>query len=108
MRYHQSEYAGASYHSSPGSASYTANGNGSAYEGGAGEYARGGGGGYAAEEAEHPYCSCRASPGASHAYMSLSHQLQSTLSALRQYSSHPANTPCLLYRRISELHNPMQ
>ncbi|KAK0187701.1 hypothetical protein F5146DRAFT_1104630 [Armillaria mellea] len=106
MRYHQSEYAGASYHSSPGSASYTANGNGSAYEGG-GEYARGGGG-YAAEEAEHPYCSCRASPGASHAYMSLSHQLQSTLSALRQYSSHPANTPCLLYRRISELHNLMQ
>ncbi|KAK0487810.1 hypothetical protein IW261DRAFT_1450028 [Armillaria novae-zelandiae] len=106
MRYHQSEYAGGgSYHSSPASASYSANGNGSAYEGGGGgEYARG----YAGEEAEHPYCSCRASPGASHAYMSLSHQLQSTLSALRQYSAHPANTPCLLYRRISELHNLMQ
>ncbi|KAK0504366.1 hypothetical protein EDD18DRAFT_1133272 [Armillaria luteobubalina] len=107
MRYHQSEYAGGSYHSSPGSGSYAGNGNsnGNGYEGG--EYARGGGG-YAGEEAEHPYCSCRAHPGASHAYMSLSHQLQSTLSALRQYSVHPGNTPCLLYRRITELHNLMQ
>ncbi|KAK0445714.1 hypothetical protein EV421DRAFT_2034236 [Armillaria borealis] len=104
MRYHQNEYAGGSYHSSPGSGSY----NGNGYEGGGGEYGRGGGGYAAADEAEHPYCSCRASPGASHAYMSLSHQLQSTLTALRQYSSHPANTPCLLYRRITELHNLMQ
>ncbi|KAK0202128.1 hypothetical protein DFS33DRAFT_1489923 [Desarmillaria ectypa] len=125
MRYHQNlsaEYStnGAgpgSYHSSPGSGSAgyaNTNGYSDAGGGGGGEYARGGGGGggggggYAGDEAEHPYCSCRTSPGASHAYMSLSHQLQSTLTALRQYSSHPANTPCLLYRRITELHNLMQ
>ncbi|KNZ72030.1 Heme-responsive zinc finger transcription factor HAP1 [Termitomyces sp. J132] len=55
----------------------------------------------------HPMCSCRTSPGSSIAYISLAHQLQSSLSSLRQYSPHPPNTSCIIYRRIVELNNIM-
>ncbi|KAL0961515.1 hypothetical protein HGRIS_006456 [Hohenbuehelia grisea] len=54
-----------------------------------------------------PHCPCRTSPATGHAYISLSHQLQSTLNAVRQYSPHPSSTQCLLYRRIVELHNQL-
>lgn len=56
----------------------------------------------------HVYCACRTSPGLGLAYISLAHQLQSALGALRQYSNHTPNTQCLLYRRIMELNNLMQ
>ncbi|KAG6813016.1 hypothetical protein H0H92_014754 [Tricholoma furcatifolium] len=52
-------------------------------------------------------CSCRTSPGTSIAYISLAQQLQTSLSSLRQYSPHPSNTTCILYRRIVELNNIM-
>ncbi|KAJ6504741.1 hypothetical protein C8R47DRAFT_967833 [Mycena vitilis] len=54
------------------------------------------------------YCPCRASPGMGHAYISLSQALQSTLSAARTYASHPPNTPCVLFRRITDLASLMQ
>ncbi|TFK34761.1 hypothetical protein BDQ12DRAFT_761294 [Crucibulum laeve] len=53
------------------------------------------------------FCPCRTSPGTGVAYISLSQQLQNSLNSLRQYSHHPPNTPCLLYRRIVELNNLM-
>lgn len=56
----------------------------------------------------HSFCHCRANPAMGNAYISLSQQLQSTLNSLRQYNQHPSNSQCLLYRRISELHNLMQ
>jgi hypothetical protein len=56
----------------------------------------------------HSFCACRTSPGLGVAYISLAHQLQSALGALRQYSNHAPNTQCLLYRRILELNNLMQ
>ncbi|KAG6889498.1 hypothetical protein C0995_000664 [Termitomyces sp. Mi166 len=55
----------------------------------------------------HPLCSCRTSPGSSLAYISLAQQLQASLSSLRQYSPHPPNTSCIIYRRIVELNNIM-
>ncbi|KAF9013051.1 hypothetical protein BDQ17DRAFT_1231572 [Cyathus striatus] len=54
------------------------------------------------------YCQCRTSPGTGVAYISLAQQLQSSLNSLRQYSHHPPNTQCLLYRRIVELNSLMQ
>jgi len=53
-------------------------------------------------------CSCRTNPATGIAYISLAQQLQSSLSSLRQYSHHPQNTSCTLYRRIVELNNAMQ
>ncbi|KAK0462059.1 uncharacterized protein EV420DRAFT_1619424 [Desarmillaria tabescens] len=90
MRYHQNlEYNGTggagSYHSSPGSGSgYSGNGMGMGTRMRVGEGSTLGeeeAGTGAAEEAEH-----------SHAYMGLSHQLQSTLSALRQSNEADAGT----------------
>ncbi|KAF8074025.1 hypothetical protein FPV67DRAFT_1560287 [Lyophyllum atratum] len=52
-------------------------------------------------------CPCRTSPGTGVAYISLAQQLQTSLNSLRQYSHHPPNTSCLLYRRIVELNNIM-
>lgn len=54
------------------------------------------------------FCPCRTSPATGVAYISLSQQLQTSLNALRQYSHHPPNTQCLLYRRIVELNSLMQ
>lgn len=83
----------------------------------------GGGGGYAVpgceedrvyvgqftpENSSQSFCPCRTSPATGHTFIALSQQLQSTLSALRQYSQHPPNSQCLLYRRIVELNNLMQ
>lgn len=56
----------------------------------------------------HTICSCRTSPGSSMAYISLAHQLQTSLNSLRQYSPHPPNTSCIIYRRVVELNNIMQ
>ncbi|KAF8215066.1 hypothetical protein K438DRAFT_769944 [Mycena galopus ATCC 62051] len=54
-------------------------------------------------------CSCRASPGMAHAYISLSQSLQATLSAARTYTSHgQSGQACVLYRRIAELASMMQ
>ncbi|RDB14688.1 hypothetical protein Hypma_016431 [Hypsizygus marmoreus] len=53
------------------------------------------------------FCPCRTSPGTGVAYISLAQQLQASLNSLRQYSHHPPNTTCLLYRRIVELNNLM-
>ncbi|KAJ7160175.1 hypothetical protein C8R46DRAFT_905568 [Mycena filopes] len=68
--------------------------------GGSGSGGRGGGG--------SAYCSCRASPGMAHAYISLSQALQSTLGAARTYAAHPPSTSCVLYRRIADLASLMQ
>ncbi len=54
-----------------------------------------------------PFCSCRSSTAANHAYIALSHQLESTIGSLRQYAHHP-NNQCPLYRRIAELHGLLQ
>lgn len=54
------------------------------------------------------FCPCRTSSATGHAYMSLSQQLQNTLTAVRQYNHHPSHNQCLLYRRIVELNNLMQ
>ncbi|KAH7919007.1 hypothetical protein BV22DRAFT_1185458 [Leucogyrophana mollusca] len=53
------------------------------------------------------YCACRTNPAAAHALISLSHQLQNTLSSLRQYTQHPDNTQCRIYRRIVQLNDLM-
>lgn len=55
-----------------------------------------------------PHCPCRTNPATGHAYISLSQQLQSTINSVRQYSNHPPDSRCLLYRRILELHNQLQ
>ncbi|KAJ7704209.1 hypothetical protein B0H16DRAFT_1747716 [Mycena metata] len=68
--------------------------------GGSGSGGRGGGG--------SAYCSCRASPGMAHAYISLSQTLQTTLGVARTYAAHPPGTPCVLYRRIADLASLMQ
>lgn len=107
-----------SYQSSSSSHPYDSQRSGPLpYSGGSGS----GGGGYSVAEDDRVYgdrfshsssppafCSCRTSPATGHAYIALSQQLQSTLNALRQYSQHPPNSPCLLYRRIVELNNLMQ
>jgi hypothetical protein len=49
------------------------------------------------------YCPCRSSSSTAVAYMSLCQHLQNSLTSLRQFSHHPPNTSCLLYRRVSEL-----
>lgn len=54
------------------------------------------------------FCPCRTNPATGVAYISLSQQLQSCLNSLRQFSHHPPNTPCLLYRRIAELNSLLQ
>ncbi|KAH7885479.1 hypothetical protein F5I97DRAFT_1943722 [Phlebopus sp. FC_14] len=54
------------------------------------------------------FCPCRSNPAVGHAVISLNHQLQNTLSSLRQFAQHPENTQCQLFRRISELNCLMQ
>lgn len=54
------------------------------------------------------FCPCRTNPATGVAYISLSQQLQDCLNSLRQFSHHPPNTPCLLYRRIAELNSLLQ
>jgi len=86
-------------------------------------YSDGGGGSYGSDDSgafngnqytgtnrssSHSFCACRSSHGLGIVYISLAQQLQSTLGALRQYSNHPPNTQCMLYRRIVELNNLMQ
>ncbi|PFH51210.1 hypothetical protein AMATHDRAFT_143112 [Amanita thiersii Skay4041] len=56
----------------------------------------------------HGYCPCRSSPTTGVAYISLLQQIKSSLSSIRQYTHHPSNTQCLLYRRIMELNSLMQ
>lgn len=56
----------------------------------------------------HAFCACRTSPALGITYISLAHQVQSALGALRQYSNHTPNTQCMLYRRILELDSLMQ
>lgn len=63
---------------------------------------------YSSSGSAQNFCPCRTSPGTGVAYISLAQQLQSSLNSLRQYSHHPPNTSCLLYRRIVELNNIMQ
>jgi len=63
---------------------------------------------FAESPVSHTFCSCRTNPATGHALISLSHQLQSTLSSLRQYAQHPENTQCQLFRRINELYNLMR
>lgn len=55
----------------------------------------------------HAFCACRTSPALGITYISLAHQVQSALGALRQYSNHTPNTQCMLYRRILELDSLM-
>ncbi|KAJ8518442.1 hypothetical protein ONZ45_g4490 [Pleurotus djamor] len=55
-----------------------------------------------------PMCPCRTNPATTNTYILLSQQVQSTLSAVRQYNNHPPDSRCLLYRRILELHNQLQ
>ncbi|KAJ3547057.1 hypothetical protein NMY22_g1814 [Coprinellus aureogranulatus] len=101
------------YPTSP-SAHYNANNSSSAYaENGNGAYGMtngsDGGSTYSDEYASsgstpHSYCPCRNHPTSTMAYMGLSQQLQSSL---RQFN-HPANTQCLIYRRIVELNDLLQ
>ncbi|KAG2359456.1 hypothetical protein BDR07DRAFT_1415046 [Suillus spraguei] len=63
---------------------------------------------FADSPVSHSFCSCRTNPATGHAFISLSHQLQSTLNSLRQYAQHPENTQCQLFRRIIELHDLMR
>jgi hypothetical protein len=53
------------------------------------------------------FCTCRTNPGAAHALISLTHQLQNATNSLRQYAQHTPDSPCLLYRRIAELNHLM-
>ncbi|KAL0574879.1 hypothetical protein V5O48_007091 [Marasmius crinis-equi] len=54
------------------------------------------------------YCVCRTNQAVSHSYLALSQQVQSTLHTVRQYNHHPANTRCVIYRRIVELNSLLQ
>ncbi|TFK27594.1 hypothetical protein FA15DRAFT_666269 [Coprinopsis marcescibilis] len=49
------------------------------------------------------YCSCRTHPSTGVAYISLSQQLQSSLTTLRQHPHHAPGTTCMAYRRVVEL-----
>jgi len=53
--------------------------------------------------ANSTYCPCRTNPNLTHAYISLSQQLQSTLHVVRQITHHPSDTGCSLYRRMNDL-----
>ncbi|TFK71255.1 hypothetical protein BDN72DRAFT_765278 [Pluteus cervinus] len=64
---------------------------------------------YSSDGSSSPtYCPCRTNPATAVAYVSLSQQLQTSLNSLRQYSHHPPNTQCALYRRMVELHSLMK
>lgn len=63
---------------------------------------------YGSDQYNQNICSCRTNPATGLAYIGLAQQLQSSLSSLRQYSHHPSNTTCSLYRRIVDLDNAMQ
>ncbi|KAF9222980.1 hypothetical protein BS17DRAFT_782902 [Gyrodon lividus] len=54
------------------------------------------------------FCACRTNPAAEHALVSFGHHVQNTLASLRQYTQHPENSQCQLFRRITELNNLMQ
>ncbi|KAF9240259.1 hypothetical protein BU15DRAFT_87727 [Melanogaster broomeanus] len=53
------------------------------------------------------FCACRTSPAAEHALVSLGQHLQNTLASLRQYTQHPENSHCQLFRRITDLNTLM-
>lgn len=97
--YHGPQHPGSVPSSYSDAGSYTLSGSddGNAYRG---EYPAHG-------SASSHMCPCRTSPGTGVAYISLAQQLQTSLNSLRQYSHHPPNTQCLLYRRIVELNNIM-
>ena len=63
---------------------------------------------YSSQSSSQHFCQCRTSPGPSVAYVTLAQQLQTSLNTLRQYTHHPQNTSCVLYRRIVELNDTMQ
>lgn len=106
------------YHASPSSppaASYTTGHNGDSYSDGGSYPLSGSEDGHYGERFPHPnssppsnFCPCRTSPATGVAYIALSQQLQTSLNSLRQFSHHPPNSQCLLYRRIIELNNLMQ
>ncbi|KAF8157922.1 hypothetical protein B0H34DRAFT_435091 [Crassisporium funariophilum] len=111
----------APYHPPSNNAHYSANGNSNPAPS---SYSDGGGGGnyplsnsddgnnsygdhFSASPQSHFSCPCRANPALGLAYMQLSQTLQSSLSTLRQYSHHPPNSQCSLFRRIVELNNAL-
>jgi hypothetical protein len=64
-------------------------------------------GGHSTGSSGGSYCPCRTNPSTGHVYMTLAQQLQTTLNTVR-YNHSSANASCVLYRRISELHNLIQ
>jgi len=56
---------------------------------------------------QQSFCPCRTNLSTSQSFIVLMEQLQNTINTLRQYSPHPSNTHCLIYRRIVELNNLM-
>ncbi|KAF8886224.1 hypothetical protein CPB84DRAFT_1685145 [Gymnopilus junonius] len=120
------------YNGTNGSSYHGNNANGGHYNGNGNQgsapssYSDGGGGGtgnyslsnsddgtnsygeqYTSSPQSHFACSCRTNPALGIAYINLSQTLQSSLNSLRQYSHHPSNTQCNLFRKIVELNNTL-
>jgi len=62
---------------------------------------------YSSSPQSHFACPCRTNPALGIAYINLSQTLQNSLNSLRQYSHHPSNTQCNLFRQIVELNNAL-
>lgn len=94
--YHAHSGSGASSYSTDGSGSYGSNhgyGNTAANDQ------------YHGSPHQQVYCPCRTSPATGVAYLTLSQQLQNSLTPLRQYTHH---AQCQLFRKIMELNDMMQ
>lgn len=93
-----------SYHGHGSATSYSTDGGGGSY---------GNGHGYGSSHSDHyhgsppqqVYCPCRTSTATGVAYLTLSQQLQNSLTSLRQYTHH---SQCHLFRKIVELNDLMQ
>ncbi len=114
--------SGGSYHgsvptaSSPYGAGHSGSGPSSYSDGGSSYHLSGsddgrsfGGEHYSRNSPPNPsFCPCRTSPSLGHTYISLSQQLETTAQSIRQYSHHPPNGQCQLFRSILELNQLMQ
>jgi hypothetical protein len=55
----------------------------------------------------HYACTCRTNPALGIAFINLANTLQTSLNSIRQYSHHPQNSQCTLFRRIMDLNNSL-
>jgi hypothetical protein len=91
-------------HSSSGASSYSTDTSGS-YGSNHGYGNTNGNDHYHGSPHQQVYCPCRTSAATAVAYLTLSQQLQNSLTPLRQYTHH---TQCQLFRKIMELNDLMQ